>query len=63
MDGRKLNDADTFLNFKGKIPDQVGRFMGPDYNQDWHTVVAQEYDAYTDTTRLGLVTGVIHLDQ
>jgi hypothetical protein len=46
--------ASSFLNYRGPLPDQVGRVMGPNDLGEDLVVVEQSYDAAEDRTRLGL---------
>jgi len=49
-----------WLNYKGdRTRDAIGQHMGPNLLGEYLTVTAAEYDATTDTTRLGLAYGVL----
>lgn len=50
-----------WLNYAGDIAPQLGRVMGPDTVGQVMTVVVEQYDDDTQTTRLGLAYGVIEV--
>jgi hypothetical protein len=49
-----------WLSYKGdRTRDAIGQHMGPNMLGEWLTVTAAEYDAGTNTTRLGLAYGAL----
>ena len=50
--------AVRWLNYPGDRRGSIGNVMGPNILTEWLQVVTEEYDADTDTTRLGLTYDV-----
>lgn len=46
-----------WLNYPGDCSDVVGQVVGPELHGALMTIVAAQYDAATDQTRVGLVFG------
>lgn len=52
----------AYLNYEGKLSNQIGTVMGPNTMGEYLTVVIQDYYEEANWTRLGLVYGNLMRD-
>jgi len=56
-----MSPAARWANYSGDQTHMVGQRVGPTTLGDWLTAVDANYDAATDTTRVGFAFGILEV--